>query len=63
MIKADEKIQELTIALDIVSKAKDKEARYFNVQKNKYEKTVKEQELKIEELSKTITDKDKELKL
>lgn len=42
LIKADEKIEELTRATMVLTKAKDKESKLMKMQKKSFEKTITE---------------------
>jgi len=47
LIKADEKIEELTRATAILAKAKDKDQRVLKMQKKVFDKHTQEQNLKL----------------
>jgi hypothetical protein len=49
-VRADEKIEELTKATVVLTKAKDKEHRVLKMQKKLFDKQVQELNLKIRDL-------------
>ena len=63
LVKADEKIEELTRATVVLTKAKDKDMKLMKMQKKSFEKTMSELRSKIAELESLMKDKDKEIKI
>lgn len=63
LIKADEKIEELTRATVILSKAKEKDQKVLKLQKKVFDKNVQELAIKVEDLEQKIKEKDKEIKI
>ena len=63
VVKADEKIEELTRATAILAKAKDKDQKVLKMQKKMFDKNTQELNLKITQQEQLLKDKDKELKL
>ena len=63
LIKADEKIEELTRATVVLTKAKDKDMKAMKMQKKSFEKIISELKAKIQDLEYQMKDKDKEIKI
>ena len=63
LIKADEKIEELTRATAVRTKAQDKEQKLMKMQKKSYEKTINEMKSQITDMENLMKEKDKEIKV
>jgi hypothetical protein len=63
LIKADEKIEELTRATIVLTKAKDKDMKAMKMQKKSFEKMISEFKVKVQDLEFQMKDKDKEIKM
>ena len=63
MLKADERIEELTRATAVLARGKDKDAKILKMQKKIFDKSVRENNLKMKKLEEMVREKDKEIKL
>ena len=63
LMKADERIEELTRATAVLSRSKDKDAKLMRMQKKVFDKNMLEQVNKVKKLEDSIKEKDKEIRL
>lgn len=63
LMKADERIEELTRATAVLSRSKDKDAKVMRMQKKVFDKNMLEQQNKVKKLEESVRDKDKEIRL
>ena len=63
LIKADEKIEELTRATAVLAKSKDKDQKVLKMQKKLFDKNMQEANVKIQNLEQQLKEKEKEIKV